>query len=306
MSSIVDKRIDFIAIISVDGANPNGDPLGNNIPRTDFCGHGLISDVCIKHKLRNRLAAAMDEAGWGAGDAILISPASTPDRAESIEEKLASTQVEFQGKEVPISKILHNKHISVKDKGEALCRAYRDVRLFGFVAGSNAAADAAGKTVGITGPVSMTDARSIAPICVANMQITKCIRSAQDKKEGAGMDTIGMKHRVEHAAYVLKGGISPYDAQRTGLTWEDVEALKTAMRDMFATDASAARPAGSMGVEQVYWFTHDSKLGKIPRGKVFDAVSVIPQESAPFYAASVRTDGIPGIKMELLLPAQNQ
>lgn len=306
MSGIVDKRIDFVAIISVDGANPNGDPLGNNIPRTDSSGHGIISDVCIKHKLRNRLAAAMDEEGWGPGDAILISPAATPARAESIEEKLAATQVEYQGKEVAITQILHDKSISVKEKGEALCRAFRDVRLFGFVAGSNAAADAAGKTVGVTGPVSLTDARSVAPICVSNMQITKSIRSAKSKKEGTGVDTMGMKHRVERAAYVLKGGISPYDAQRTGLTWDDVETLKNAMRDMFATDASAARPVGSMAVEQVYWITHDSKLGKIPHTKVFDTISVTAQDGAPFYAASVRTDSIPGAEVELLLPPQNQ
>lgn len=287
-TDILSQRIDFIAIISVDGANPNGDPLGGNVPRTDYAGHGIISDVCIKHKLRNRLAAAMElEKGAHLVSEILISPASTTDRADSIEEKLALATVEYQGEKTAVGKVLQHKDISVRDKAAALCTAFRDVRLFGFVAGSNATPDASGRTVGVTGPVSLTDARSIAPLCVSQQQITKCIRSAKERKAGSGMDTMGMKYRVERAAYVLKGGISAYDAERTGLTWADVDALKDALKDMFATDASSDRPAGSMSVQQIYWFTHDSKLGKIPRQKIFDAITITPKEEYPFYEADI-------------------
>ena len=291
----INHRIDFVTIISVDGANPNGDPLGDNMPRTDLMGRGEISAVCIKHKLRNRLDAFFRDHGMEC-DEILITAADTPDRKATIEGRIDAKN------DGAVMKLVKDKSVPNVDKAMEMCNSFRDVRTFGYVL------PIPGISLGIRGPVSMTDAKSIKPISPIRQQITKCISTSAsgNKSEGEkGSDTMGNRYKVDGAVYVLKGSISAELAQRTGFSEEDAEALKNAIMTMFDGDESAARPAGSMAVEELYWFVHNSKLGQYPVKTVHNSVQVTPTNTAPFFKSEFNKTDIPELTVEVLHPSSN-
>lgn len=301
MSKPMENRIDFVAIITCNGANPNGDPNSEGIPRTDMRGFGEISDVCIKHKLRNRLLEMYHEGDDPTNDILLIDDDYTEDRAGCIEDKLNSkfdgelARVLFPGKKDP--------QTSLTDKVNALCTAYRDVRTFGYVLALNRkSADGEeggkGSSVGVRGPVSLATAKSVQVIQPITVGITKSISNSDKDKKGS--DTMGKKYRVDNAAYVIKGSISAHLAERTGFTAEDANALKDAIMSMFDGDESAARPAGTLSVQKLYWFEHNSKRGQYPVLRVHDAVAIAPSEEFPFFSSTLNRDLIPGLKVEEL------
>lgn len=255
--TVLNKKIDFAVVFTVDKANPNGDPLNGNRPRQDFNGHGEVSDVAIKRKLRNRL---QDE-----GEAILVqADEKRNDAFRSIRDRVAS---------VPeLEKILKDAKGDVHLAETVATDTWYDVRAFGQVF----AFKGDKLSLGIRGPVSIHTATSIEPVDVTSMQITKSVNSTTNKKSPSQKtsDTMGMKHRVDFGVYVFKGSINPQLAERTGFTEADAEKLKEALKTLFVNDASSARPEGSMEVNKLYWWEHNSKLGQYSSAKVHRSVKV--------------------------------
>src|SRR5690625_4051858 len=255
--SVLQNKIDFAVVFSVNKANPNGDPLNGNRPRQDFNGYGEVSDVAIKRKLRNRL---QDE-----GENILVqSDERRNDEFRSIRDRVAS---------IPeIESILKDAKGDVDLAEQIACQTWYDVRAFGQVF----AFKGDKLSLGIRGPVSIHTATSIEPVDITSTQITKSVNSITNKKAPSQKteDTMGMKHRVDFGVYVFYGSISPQLAERTGFTVDDANRLKEALRTLFANDASSARPDGSMEVSKLYWWEHNNKLGQYSSAKVHRTVKV--------------------------------
>lgn len=266
------KKIDFAVIFKVVNANPNGDPLNGNRPRTDFDGRGEVSDVCLKRKIRDRLL----ESGHGI---YVQSDDRRIDDHRSLKERFDAV----------IGKDTGNQKAVV----EKACATWFDVRAFGQLfpfKGEKAAKGAKKKSgdeeggeegdtkavsIGIRGPVSVQPAFSVAPVSVTSTQITKSV-SAEGDGTKRGSDTMGMKHRVDGGVYVFKGSMNPQLAGRTGFGDADAAVLKSILPRMFENDASAARPEGSMRVLNVVWWEHNCPSGQYSSGRVHDSLTVTP------------------------------
>jgi CRISPR-associated protein Csd2 len=264
--SVLDRKIDFAVVLTVKNANPNGDPLNSNRPRQNYDGHGEISDVAIKRKIRNRLQD-MDESIFVQSDDRKTDPYnSLRERAEANEQ---------------LSKLLKSKDVSKEEFARVACEQWIDVRAFGqvFAFKGKGNEKGSGVSVGIRGPVSIHTAVSVDPIDITSMQITKSVNT----EPGAdwGSDTMGMKHRVDFGVYVFYGSINPQLAEKTGFSHEDAEKIKEALITLFENDASSARPEGSMEVHKVFWWRHPSKLGKHSSAKVHRSLSVKSRVDEP-------------------------
>ena len=253
------NKIDFAVVLRVDHANPNGDPLNGNRPRTDYNGYGEITDVCLKRKIRDRL----QEAGFGifvqSDDRKIDDATSLRDRAE---------------------KALGKKFAPKETVTEA-CKLWMDVRAFGQLfampkkskaKGGDDEGDT-GVSIPIRGPVTLQSAFSLEPVEVTSTQITKSVSGEGDGSK-RGADTMGMKHRVDQGIYVVHGSMNPQLAERTGFSDEDAEAIKKVLPKLFENDASSARPEGSMEVLEVVWWKHSSKPGQYSSAKVHRSLSV--------------------------------
>jgi len=238
----ITKKIDFAVIISVKNANPNGDPLNGNRPRMNYENLGEITDVCLKRKIRNRLL--------DAGEAILVqSDDYRADEFRSIKARYdANAAIKALAKEKDGEK-----------KGVVACEQWFDVRAFGQVF---AGVDDVSASIAIRGPVSIQSAFSLESIDVESSQIVKSVNLKTNDEDPSkkSADTMGMKHRVDHGIYVSYGSINRQLAEKTGFSDADAEKLRDAMRKMFENDESSARPAGSMEVLGVIWWTHDQKV----------------------------------------------
>ena len=279
-------KIDFAVILTVERANPNGDPLNGNRPRTDYDGFGEISDVCLKRKIRDRLL----EAGYPI---FVQSDDRKNDDAKSLKDRA--------------EKILGKDALGAKDKKEETarqaCATWLDVRAFGqlfaFTAGKNKKTDeegddkdASGVSIPIRGPVSIQSAFSVEPVSVASIQITKSVSSEGDGSK-RGSDTMGMKHRVDKGIYAFCGSMNPQLAERTGFSDADAEIIKGILPRLFENDASSARPEGSMAVKMVFWWKHNSKSGQFSSAKVHKSLKVNPDGSWIIDAGAT-----PGLKVE--------
>lgn len=248
--AVLNNKIDFVAIVSVTNANPNGDPLGGNRPRTDYEGYGEMSDVCIKRKLRNR----MQDLG---NDIFVQSDDRTTDDCETLAKRAEGAGL----KSIKTEKELFEK----------ACGKWLDVRSFGQLFAFN---NLNVKSLGIRGPVSIHHAVSAAPVQVVSMQITKSVSG--EKKDGStrGSDTMGTKHFIRFGAYTVKGSINVQLAEKTGFTEQDAETIKECLRTLFLNDSSSARPDGSMEVVRLYWFRHNCKDGQYSSAKVHRSVKL--------------------------------
>lgn len=253
--STLQHKIDFVALVSVTMANGNGDPLNGNRPRTDYNGHGELSDVCIKRKLRNRMQ--------DMGHKIFVqSESRCDDGCGSLSERA--------------DKLLKGEKDREKYAQRA-CAEWLDVRTFGQVF---AFKDAKGLSVGVRGPVTIHQAVSVDPVDVESMQITKSVNGEKKEKKNssddAGMssDRMGQKHFVRFGLYMIKGAINVQLAELTGFTDEDAQVLKECLRTMFVNDASSARPEGSMEVVKLFWFEHNCKEGQYSSAKVHRSIQV--------------------------------
>lgn len=277
----LENKIDFALVFTVHNANPNGDPLDGNRPRTTYDGKGEVSDVCLKRKIRNRL---LDE-----GESIFVQSddrrgdeyRSLKDRADGNEELKA---------------ILKDKTKDRQDYARRACESWYDVRAFGqvFAFKKNKDEEADAVSIGIRGPVSIQPAFSLEPVVITSTQITKSVNletgADPDKR---GNDTMGTKHRVEYGVYVTCGSINVQCAQKTGFTQEDADKLKEALRTLFRNDATAARPDGSMEVVKLVWWKHNSAIGQYSAAKVHKSLHVASD-------GAITLDELPGLTPEVI------
>ena len=248
------NKIDFAVIFTVKNANPNGDPLNGNRPRTDYEGFGEISDVCLKRKLRDRLQEAGQTIFVQSEEKKTDGMTCLKNRAESDQFGLGKDA--FNAKKTPIESAI-----------QMACEKWFDVRAFGQLFAFQKNNNRDGVSIPIRGPVSIQSAFSLEPVSITSTQITKSVSGEGDGSKKSS-DTMGMKHRVDQATYVTFGAISPQLAEKTGFSDEDAEQIKLQLPRLFEGDASSARPEGSMAVSQVIWWQHNAKLGQYSSAKV--------------------------------------
>jgi CRISPR-associated protein Csd2 len=264
------KKIDFAVIMSVKNANPNGDPLNGNRPRTDYEGFGEISDVCLKRKIRDRLLENDQSIFVQSDDNKTDLYPNLRKRAEAVLGTL---------KNIP-------------DTRNKACATWFDVRAFGQIfpfkgssekSKKNENADksedsggASGVSIAIRGPVTIQPAFSLESINghIISEQIIK-----STSLEGDGIkrqpDQMGMKHRIgKEIIYVTYGSMSSQLSERTGFSDEDAMVIKTILPKLFENDASSARPEGSMSVRKVIWWEHNCKPGQYSSAKVHKTLTV--------------------------------
>ena len=269
------NKIDFEVVITVNHANPNGDPLNGNRPREDFDGFGEISDVCLKRKIRNRLQ--------DMGERIFVqSDERCDDGCKSLSDRVKKNE-EMQ------------KALKAKDNdayAKAACETWFDVRAFGQVFAFKPI------SVGVRGPVTIQSAFSAAPIDIESIQITKSVNSETSDKKGS--DTMGMKHLVNFELYTVKGSINHQLAEKTGFSDEDALKIKEALRTIFENDASSARPDGSMEVVKVYWWRHNCPMGQYSSAKVHRLLKIEKKTEVPknIDDYEFRLDSLPGLEVE--------
>jgi CRISPR-associated protein Csd2 len=287
------NKVDFAVVVSVNRANPNGDPLNGNRPRVNYDGTGELSDVCLKRKIRNRLL----EAGHGI---FVQSNDNKVDNYRSLAERAKG--------ELGTAMLEENK------LREEACKKWIDVRAFGQLfafkgetkkkakkAEGEEETDDKGMSIGIRGPVSVHSALSVMPVNVSSMQITKSVSSEGDGSR-RGSDTMGMKHRVDHGLYVFYGSMNPQLATKTGFSYEDAKAIKNALLHLFDNDASSARPEGSMEVVRLFWWEHNCPSGQYPSAKVHRTLTVSPKVNEPktLVDYDVVVSELQGLKPEIL------
>lgn len=257
-------KIDFAIIFSVKNANPNGDPLNGNRPRTDYEGFGEITDVCLKRKIRDRLQEI--------GESIFVQS------DEKKTDGMTSLQNRAYSDEFGLGKDAFNaKKTSPHETARLACEKWFDVRAFGQLFAYKGDAKN-GVSVPIRGPVTIQSAFSVEPISITSTQITKSVSGEGDGTKRAS-DTMGMKHRVDSAVYVALGAMTPQLAERTGFSDDDAHLIKDTLPRLFEGDASSARPEGSMVVEKVIWWEHNSKSGQYSSAKVHRTLNVNPDGS---------------------------
>ena len=252
------NKIDFALVINVKNANPNGDPLNGNRPRTTFDGLGEISDVCLKRKIRNQLLYNKESILVQSANNNVDGMPSIKSRAESDNFGLGKDAFDI-------------KKTSEQDLVNKACNKWFDVRAFGQLFAFKVASNSV--SVGIRGPVTIQSAFSIDQVTVTSTQITKSVNSEGDGTK-KGSDTMGMKHRVDNATYITYGSMNSQLAERTGFSYEDAEKLKNVLLRLFEGDASTARPEGSMSVGKLIWWEHNSKLGQYSSAVVHNSVSI--------------------------------
>ena len=281
--STLSKKIDFAILISVENANPNGDPLCGNRPREDYDGYGEISDVCLKRKIRNRLIDMNEPVFVQSNDHRVDSYKSLKARAEGCEE---------------LKKASNGKDTDQDEFARIACEQWMDVRSFGQVF----AFKGDKVSVGVRGPVTISIAKSVSPVDIISMQIVKSVNS-EDKTERAS-DTMGMKHRVAFGLYLAKGSINCQVAEKTGFSDEDAEKIKEAMRTLLENDASSARPEGSMEVCALYWWEQEGKTPKYSSAKVQRSLQVTLKEGVikpkRFEDYDVQVAPLDGVTLQIL------
>lgn len=271
------NKIDFVVLVSVKNANPNGDPLNGNRPRTDYNGIGEISDVCIKRKIRNRMQ--------DLGESVFVqSDERSDDGAKSLKERAECLK-------------------KIKDADEyakTACEKWIDVRTFGQVFAFN---DFNCKSVGVRGPVSVHQAVSVNPVEINSMQITKSVSGEKKKSGEKGSDTMGMKHFVRFGLYEIKGSINVQLAEKTGFSEEDAELVKKCLRTLFINDTSSARPDGSMEVLKVFWWKHNCKDGQYSSAKVHRLVHINLKDGIDIPSSvddyEITVDSLPELEPEI-------
>lgn len=247
------NKIDFVYLFDVVDGNPNGDPDAGNLPRVDAeTGMGLVTDVCLKRKVRNYVQVAK---GLANGYDIFVR-----------EKAVLNNEIDKAHDDPEV------KNAKEKDKTAAarryMCRNYYDVRTFGAVMST-------GKNAGqVRGPIQLTFARSVDPIATAEHTITRVAvaTDAEAEKQKGDNHTMGRKATIPYGLYVCHGFVSANLARQTGFTEEDLQLFFEALKNMFDIDRSAAR--GLMSAQKLIVFRHDSELGNAPANKLFDLVKI--------------------------------
>lgn len=283
--STLQNKIDFALVLRVRNANPNGDPLNGNRPRTDYGGFGEITDVCLKRKLRDRLQES--------GHAIFVQSDDRKVDAETSLRNRAESETNGLGKDA-----WNPKKSKKDDTAKKACDKWFDVRAFGQVFAFGKDGDASGVSIPVRGPVTVQSAFSKDIVGVTSTQITKSVSGEGDGSK-RGSDTMGMKHRVDHGIYECYGSINPQLAERTGFSDADAEVIKAILPKLFENDASSARPDGSMQVLSVVWWKHNCKAGQHSAAKVHDSLRNLLKEDGSFDKDALR-QVLPGLEPEII------
>ena len=287
------NRIDFVYIFDVQNGNPNGDPDAANAPRVDAEDmHGIVTDVCLKRKVRNyvqTIVAEDDKNEYQEGYDIFVKDKAVLD---ALVEKI------YDYESVKIIKDKDKKKEEVKKKEEAknlLCKNFFDIRTFGQVIATS------GKQDQVRGPIQLTFARSVDEITPRPLSITRCAVTKEEKNTETDdvrqkERTMGRKNIVPYGLYVCYGFISANLAKQTGFSEEDLELFWDALKNMFDVDRSAAR--GLMSAQKLIVFKHESALGNAPANKLFDLVKVEKVcDGAPRsfsdYTVTIDKEGLP-------------
>ena len=261
MSEPIKNRYDFIILFDVENGNPNGDPDAGNMPRQDpETGYGLVTDVCLKRKIRNYVEVAKENI---PGFDIYIKDDVPLNRSDA----RALTELEVDKDLKKAKKTDKDLDIKVRD---FMCRNFYDIRTFGavmttFVKGNLNCGQ-------VRGPVQIGFARSIDTIVPQEITITRIAITTESDAENKGTE-IGRKYIVPYDLYRAEGYVSANLARKvTGFSEDDLELLWQAIINMFENDHSAAR--GKMAVRELIIFKHDSELGNAPSHKLFEKVNV--------------------------------
>lgn len=270
--SVIQKRYDFSLLFDVCNGNPNGDPDSDNMPRIDAeTGIGLVTDVCLKRKVRD-YAAVVKEGQ--PGYALYIASGRSLNKADLDAAEAAglvpsgTTQESFKKE---LEKLKKSDPVGAEQKlKEAASAMYFDVRTFGAVMTSYQAAGAAQ----VRGPVQFGFAHSIDPIVIQDVGITRCVHATEkDTEEKAGSGTMGRKHIVPYALYRVDGYVSAALAEKySGFNDDDLALLWDALMNMFEFDRSASR--GNMASQKLVIFEHSNKFGNAPAHKLFELLRV--------------------------------
>lgn len=261
MSEPIRNRYDFVILFDVENGNPNGDPDAGNMPRVDpETGYGLVTDVCLKRKIRNYVETLKEDA---PGYRIYIKDGVPLNRSDN--EAIAALGIDGDLKAAKKS----TPDIDRKLR-DWMCQNFFDIRTFGavmttFVKGALNCGQ-------VRGPVQLGFARSVDPIVPQEVTITRVAITTEADAEKKGTE-MGRKHIVPYGLYRAEGFVSANLARKTtGFSDEDLQLLWQAILNMFENDHSAAR--GKMAVRELIVFKHESELGNAPSYKLFDAVTV--------------------------------
>lgn len=288
MTEPIQNRFDFVLFFDVKNGNPNGDPDAGNMPRIDpETGHGIVSDVCLKRKVRNYvdLVKGQDVDGPDVAEGELGYKIYVQEGAV-LNERNKKAYVHYDMK--PSEKKLPKGEQDRLKVTKFMCDNFFDIRSFGAVMTT-------GVNCGqVRGPIQMCFAESVDPVMPMEMSIT---RMAVTKEEDAEKErTMGRKQYIPYGLYRVEGFVSASLAEKTGFSQEDLDLFFSALMNMFENDRSAAR--GLMSSRKLFVFKHKSKLGNAPAHRLFEAVKVnrlIPaaQEARSFGDYAIEVGDIP-------------
>jgi CRISPR-associated protein Csd2 len=250
------NRYDFVLLFEAADANPNGDPDAGNLPRVDpETGHGLVTDVCLKRKVRNYVTIVKkNETPYR----IYFTDGAVLNRLH--EEAYASID------EKPEKNKLPKDATKAKAVTEFMCHNFFDIRTFGAVMSTEVNCGQ------VRGPVQLAFARSVDPVVTLEHAITRS--SVTNERDLEKERTMGRKFTIPYGLYRAHGFINPFLAEQTRFGDEDLGLFWEALKDAFQFDQSAARPAGSMATRKLITFEHESQLGSAPSHVLFEAVQV--------------------------------
>ena len=295
MSEPIRNRYDFVLVFDVQDGNPNGDPDAGNLPRLDAeTGCGLVTDVCLKRKVRNFVQ--MTKTGVEGYDVFIKEKAVLNNLIDNAYAKLGIDLIESPQNKSDGAK--RNKSgtgqgSEVERARAEMSRSYYDIRSFGAVMSTGANAGQ------VRGPVQMTFGRSVDPIVTSEHSITRMAvaTEAEAEKQGGDNRTMGRKNTVPYGVYISHGFVSANLAAQTGFSQEDLNLLWDALKMMFEHDRSAAR--GLMATRKLVVFRHDSALGNAPAHRLFELVSLRkkdeskPARSFSDYECTVKSSEVP-------------
>ena len=279
------NRIDFVYLFDVQDGNPNGDPDAGNLPRVDAeTGMGLVTDVCLKRKIRNYVQIAKNLSD---GYDIFIK-----------EKAVLNKEIDKAHEDENVK----NSSDKTAAARQFMCKNYYDIRTFGAVMST-------GKNAGqVRGPIQLTFARSIDPIATSEHSITRMAVATEEesKKQNGDNRTMGRKSTVPYGLYLCHGFISANLAKQTGFDEEDLNLFWKALKNMFDQDHSAAR--GLMAARKLIVFEHSSELGNAPASTLFDLVKVNKKDPTKVarafsdYEVTIDRTGLPaGVNLEEML-----
>ena len=280
----IDKRYEFVLLFDVLNGNPNGDPDAGNMPRTDpETGLGLVTDVCLKRKVRNYVALL--KSGQQGYDIYVQEGAILNLQHQKAYDAL---QIKAEPKKLP------KKEDEARQLTAYMCQRFFDIRAFGAVMSTEVNCGQ------VRGPVQLAFARSMDPIYGSEASISCVAARSEDSPEMRGV--IGRKQFVPYGLYRAEGYVSAALAEQTGFSAEDLELLWEALMNMFEHDHSAAR--GQMASRKLFVFEHSSRLGNAPAHKLFETIkiarkdSTIPPRQFDDYVLTVETQIVPtGVRL---------